>query len=123
MSAFHQPSTGVTSQKWISSNIDNAELLAKEGRLHQHDIQNIFQPVWNTPCNLISIFGRARQGKSFMMNCLANEREVFRVSNEKESCTQGIDISNKWMSWKDFSEVDHARPGKFTPCDSSVRFL
>ncbi len=47
-----------------------------------------------------------------MMNCLANEREVFRVSNEKESCTQGIDISNKWMSWKDFSEVDRATPGK-----------
>jgi hypothetical protein len=44
-----------------------------------------------------------------MMNCLSDEREVFRVSNEKESCTQGIDISSKWMQWRDFAAVDGGR--------------
>jgi hypothetical protein len=56
---------------------------------------------------LISIFGRARQGKSFLMNCLAGETEIFRISNEKDSCTQGIDISNKWLSLSEFSAINN----------------
>ena len=33
------------------------------------------------------------------MNCLAGEKEIFRISNEKDSCTQGIDISG-WVEGK-----------------------
>jgi hypothetical protein len=99
----------ITSQKWISSLTEEETKGEGEGRLVLHDTRSLFQPVWNNDCNLISIFGRARQGKSFMMNCLAGEEHVFKVSNYKESCTQGIDISNKWMSLPDFSRVDGGR--------------
>jgi hypothetical protein len=88
----------ITSFKWVSC--------ADHGALQVHDVHNVFRPVSNKAVNLVSIFGRARQGKSFLMNCLAGERDVFRISNEKESCTQGIDISNKWMTLEDFSRVD-----------------
>jgi hypothetical protein len=40
------------------------------------------------------------------MNCLSGEREVFTVSNEKDPCTQGIDISDKWLDLQDFSRID-----------------
>eukprot|EP00598_Pedospumella_elongata_P005035 CAMPEP_0184969916 /NCGR_PEP_ID=MMETSP1098-20130426/2520_1 /TAXON_ID=89044 /ORGANISM="Spumella elongata, Strain CCAP 955/1" /LENGTH=921 /DNA_ID=CAMNT_0027491751 /DNA_START=9 /DNA_END=2774 /DNA_ORIENTATION=+ len=86
------------SHKWISSGEGKALVV--------HKVPSIFSPVAKNPCNLISIFGRARQGKSFLMNCLAGEREIFKISNEKESCTQGIDISSKWLSLSDFSKLD-----------------
>jgi hypothetical protein len=89
------------SVKWISS--------GKGKALNVHKVQAIFGPVEKNPCNLISIFGRARQGKSFLMNCLAGEREIFRISNEKESCTQGIDISNKWLNLSEFSKMDRGK--------------
>lgn len=89
--------------KWISFSNNNKSL-------EIHPISNIFQPVSNDPCNLISIFGKARQGKSFLMNCLAGEKEIFRISNEKDSCTQGIDISDKWLSLDEFSTIDHGKP-------------
>ena len=40
------------------------------------------------------------------MNCLAGEEQIFKISNEKESCTQGIDISEKWLTVTDFSKID-----------------
>eukprot|EP01032_Pedospumella_encystans_P021514 gene21514-24401_t len=84
--------------KWINSGEGKALVV--------HKVPSIFSQVAKNPCNLISIFGRARQGKSFLMNCLAGEREIFKISNEKESCTQGIDISSKWLSLADFSKLD-----------------
>src|SRR5690348_293849 len=41
------------------------------------------------PCNLISIFGGARQGKSFLMNCLSGTTGLFTISNLSTPCTQG----------------------------------
>ena len=78
-------STTLQSYKWISAD--------ETGGLVVHDVSAVFNPVKKNLVNLVSIFGRARQGKSFLMNCLAGEREVFKISNEKDSCTQGIDIS------------------------------
>jgi hypothetical protein len=69
-----------TSYKWISS-----EETRKGRHLVSGDVSRVFNPVGRSECNLISIFGRARQGKSFLMNCLSGESEIFRVSNEKES--------------------------------------
>jgi hypothetical protein len=57
----------------------------------------------NEYINLISIFGAARQGKSFMMNLLANQQDLFRISNEKDPCTQGVDMSSHFMPLSDFS--------------------
>jgi hypothetical protein len=86
-----------TSFNWISS---------AEKKLHVNQLDGLFSPVADQIVNLISIFGRARQGKSFLMNCLAGEHEIFRVSNAKESCTQGIDISDKFSPLREFSTVD-----------------
>lgn len=72
-----------------------------------HPVSEIVATVKSSQINIISIFGRARQGKSFLMNCLSGERELFTVSNKKDSCTQGIDISSKWLSLKSFSSIDN----------------
>ena len=92
--------TGYRAFQWISYSDSSKSLVS-------NDITNAFKAVDNHPCNLISIFGRARQGKSFLMNCLAGETEIFRISNEKDSCTQGIDISNKWLSLSEFSAINN----------------
>lgn len=68
--------------------------------------KEIFHQTAKEPCNLISIFGAARQGKSFLMNCLAGQPDVFQISNFRESCTQGIDISRHMLDLKTFSELD-----------------
>jgi hypothetical protein len=90
-----------TSFKWIS-----ADTTSRGRQLTVHDVESVYAPVAADPVNLISIFGRARQGKSFLMNCLAGEEAIFKISNEKESCTQGIDISNKWCPLADFATMD-----------------
>ena len=59
-----------------------------------------------TPLNLISIFGAARQGKSFLMNMLAGEDRLFKISNESKPCTQGVDLSRKVVSWGKFHHLD-----------------
>lgn len=61
------------------------------------------------PCSLISIFGAARQGKSFLMNCLSGTTGLFTISNLSTPCTQGIDISRNLISLKTFSEIDGGR--------------
>ena len=98
-------STPATSLKWIS----NKESTSK-GNLVVHDVRKVFDSISSVDsdpqCNLISIFGRARQGKSFLMNCLAGKGDIFKVSNANESCTQGIDISDLWLPLKDFSRID-----------------
>ena len=94
----------ISSQKWITAEASTA----KKG-LRIHNVGRIFTPVLRDQTNLISIFGRARQGKSFLMNCLAGEEQIFKISNEKESCTQGIDLSEKWISLTDFSKIDGSR--------------
>ncbi len=58
------------------------------------------------PLNLISIFGAARQGKSFLMNTLAGEDRLFRISSSQDPCTQGVDLSRKVLSWGAFHHRD-----------------
>lgn len=95
----------ISSYKWITT-----ETTAEGRVLKAHDMEHVFRTLESSPLNLISIFGRARQGKSFLMNCLAGEEQIFKISNEKESCTQGIDISDKWLSVTDFSKVYGGSP-------------
>lgn len=48
----------------------------------------------NKNTNLLFIFGNARSGKSFMMNCLTGVRGMFKVVNSSIPCTRGVDISS-----------------------------
>lgn len=54
------------------------------------NVNDVFRQIGKSECNIISIFGRARQGKSFLMNCLSGETDIFRISNEKESVSKNI---------------------------------
>ena len=99
-----------TSQKWITS-----EETPGGRNLTLHNVSPSLATVLNNPTSIISIFGRARQGKSFLMNCLAGEREIFAISNKKDSCTQGIDISSKWLSLEEFSKIDSDSALKAAP--------
>ena len=108
-------SQDISSHKWIST-----ELTSRGKVLVAHDVNQVYENLGPSPCNLISIFGRARQGKSFLMNCLAGEEQIFKISNEKESCTQGIDISEKWMTVSEFSKVDG---GALCEGDAKVGFV
>ena len=61
------------------------------------------------PLHLVSVFGAARQGKSFLMNALSGMPSVFKVSNALEPCTQGIDLSTSTLSLSKFADVGGAR--------------
>ena len=65
------------SVKWISSSSD--------GFLRVNNCaKDVFAQIADKKCNMISIFGLARQGKSFLMNCLANEDSIFTVSDKMD---------------------------------------
>jgi hypothetical protein len=93
-----------SSYKWISTNSVSGS--GRQLIVNQEAANRVFGRLRGQDLNFISVFGRARQGKSFLMNCLSGELELFRVSNEKDSCTQGIDMSDKWIDLRDFSRID-----------------
>ncbi|KUF89581.1 hypothetical protein AM588_10002278 [Phytophthora nicotianae] len=66
----------------------------------------VLQPLGDTPINLISIFGAARQGKSFLMNLLADQQDLFKISNLREPCTQGVDLSGHFVPLSKFSSFN-----------------
>ena len=85
------------SQKWIEPGANGLK-----DHLRVSDCE-VFRDIGSAYCNLISIFGRARQGKSFLMNYLAGESDIFKISNSKDPCTQGIDISATSKTLAEFS--------------------
>jgi len=54
----------------------------------------------NDNANLLFIFGNARSGKSFMMNCLVGVPGMFKVINSATPCTKGVDISSYVMKYE-----------------------
>ncbi|KAG1699664.1 hypothetical protein DVH05_012559 [Phytophthora capsici] len=71
---------------------------------------HVLQPLGDTPINLISIFGAARQGKSFLMNLLADQQDLFKISNLREPCTQGVDLSGHFVPLSSFSSFNGCPP-------------
>lgn len=53
--------------------------------------------------NLICIFGKARQGKSTLMNVLAQRDGVFAISNKSAPCTSGCDMSSHTSSLEEYA--------------------
>ena len=43
--------------------------------------------------NFVTILGPARQGKSFLMNCLIGE-DVFGTADTMGTCTSGVEVAN-----------------------------
>lgn len=53
--------------------------------------------------NLLFVFGNARSGKSFLMNCLVGKPGVFKVINSSQPCTKGVDISSYFSTYNALS--------------------
>jgi len=54
---------------------------------------------------VVSIFGNARQGKSFLMNELSGEPGTFPVSSKSDPCTVGIELSTKATTPRELSAL------------------
>jgi hypothetical protein len=74
--------------------------------VHPEAATQVLQPLGDQPINLISIFGAARQGKSFLMNLLADQQDLFKISNLREPCTQGVDLSGHFIPLPTFSGLN-----------------
>ena len=55
------------------------------------------------PVKIVTIMGTYRKGKSFLLNLLLQQREIFKVSHGTDSCTKGI-----WISKNIYEENDCA---------------
>mmetsp|Transcript_14601 Transcript_14601/g.19103 ORF Transcript_14601/g.19103 Transcript_14601/m.19103 type:complete len:972 (+) Transcript_14601:153-3068(+) len=55
------------------------------------------------PVNIIMVFGHARQGKSFLMNCLSHKDLLFPVSERNYACTKGVQLAREFQSLQDFT--------------------
>lgn len=76
----------------------------------QEAAKEVLQPLGDQQINLISIFGAARQGKSFLMNLLADQQDLFKISNLREPCTQGVDLSGHFIPLSEFSALNGCPP-------------
>ncbi|DAZ96371.1 TPA: hypothetical protein N0F65_010738 [Lagenidium giganteum] len=74
--------------------------------VHPEASEQVLQPLGDQTINLISIFGAARQGKSFLMNLLADQQDLFKISNLREPCTQGVDLSGHFVPLDKFSALN-----------------
>lgn len=67
--------------------------------------RDVLAPLGDQCVNLVSVFGAARQGKSFLMNLLAGQQDLFRISNLREPCTQGVDLAARFLPLTEFSAL------------------
>ena len=85
------------STSWLSMKKDDLQVNPKATKF--------LSSLGDQPLHLVSVFGAARQGKSFLMNALSGMDGVFKVSNALEPCTQGIDVSTSTLSLEKFRAV------------------
>lgn len=64
------------SLKWISI---NSSLKGPQLTVNSKVKEEVFKNLSKEKCNMISIFGAARQGKSFLMNCLAGQTGKYYI--------------------------------------------
>ena len=67
--------------------------LKTKGLVVRHDANQILANHQHSLLNIVAVCGQLRTGKSYLMNCLM-ESEVFGVSSQAESYTQGIHLSS-----------------------------
>ena len=55
--------------------------------VNQATVKGVLEPLGDKEAvNLVAIFGAARGGKSFLMNQLAGQDDIFKISNDKARC-------------------------------------
>lgn len=79
-------STDAKCFSWITRNNEKLQISTPKF-LHHSDVAS------RKFLNFITILGPARQGKSFLMNCLMGD-SVFNTSNADDVCTKGVQIAN-----------------------------
>mmetsp|Transcript_46774 Transcript_46774/g.92036 ORF Transcript_46774/g.92036 Transcript_46774/m.92036 type:complete len:605 (+) Transcript_46774:76-1890(+) len=87
MSLFYAKQKNIHGCKLIDFNKGNLSVVEEGGKL-------LDKLPKDKNANLLFIFGNARSGKSFMMNCLTGTRGMFKVINSSVPCTRGVDISS-----------------------------
>jgi len=68
-----------------------------------HEIAAGGEEVAEKIANLICIFGKAGEGKSTLMNVLAQLDGVFAISNKSVPCTSGCDMSSHTSSLEEYA--------------------
>lgn len=52
--------------------------------VNQSTVDTVLTPLGDDgPVNVVAVFGAARGGKSFLMNQLAGQDDIFKISNDK----------------------------------------
>ncbi|TMW60715.1 hypothetical protein Poli38472_000757 [Pythium oligandrum] len=108
--------------KWLGMGHSDADNQDHPDRMFVHPdaAKHVLQPLGDQPINLISIFGAARQGKSFLMNLLAGQQDLFKISNLREPCTQGVDLSSHFIPLPKFSALNNC-PAVATRDDPAIQ--
>lgn len=92
--------------KWLGMKKDEAKDRNDRMFVNAEASRGVLEPLEDQRVNLISIFGAARQGKSFLMNLLADQQDLFKISNLREPCTQGVDLSAHFLPLSTFSTLN-----------------
>ncbi|CAH0513941.1 unnamed protein product [Peronospora belbahrii] len=92
--------------KWLGMKKHTTTGTSDEMFMNTEATKQVLEPLNETLINLVSIFGAARQGKSFLMNLLADQQDLFKISNLREPCTQGIDLSGHFVPLSRFSSFN-----------------
>lgn len=92
--------------KWLGMKKDEAKDRNDRMFVNAEASRGVLEPLEDERVNLISIFGAARQGKSFLMNLLADQQDLFKISNLREPCTQGVDLSAHFLPLSTFSSLN-----------------
>ena len=76
-------------------------MAADRGLTVDEDLNADLARLGQSPLNLITIYGPARKGKSFLMNLLADpsgENQVFRSLGGQVACTKGIELAPRVLA-------------------------
>ncbi|KAL6075050.1 hypothetical protein QOT17_003812 [Balamuthia mandrillaris] len=93
--------TGSSSIKLLSSS-------RKDGlSLHPAGLE-LISSQRSSACLLVSIVGEARTGKSFLLNCLAQDEAAFKVDN-RSTCTLGVDVYPRFLSMEKLLAAHHLK--------------
>lgn len=99
--------------KWVSYSSEPSEQGTVIVNSESTVVIDSFPP---SPVNLVTIFGAARSGKSFLMNALARRDGMFGVSKAVRPCTRGVDLSKTLVSLDEFTGTSTDDQSRRTPC-------